>query len=60
MNQEELFDMMIDALEFYACQWRNDVYTGPTQELLNDGGQAARDVLDELYQIVLEKMKYET
>jgi len=34
------------VLEFYATQWRADVYTGPTNELLEDFGKRARQALE--------------
>ena len=33
------------TLEFYAFNWRYDVYVGPSQELLKDSGQKAKDLL---------------
>jgi hypothetical protein len=38
---------MIDTLEFYASEWRSDVYVGPTEKLLGDFGRRAREKLNE-------------
>jgi len=35
------------VLEFYASEWRSDVYTGPTSELLEDFGTVATEMLSE-------------
>lgn len=37
-----------EALEFYAVNWRCDVYVGPNLELIEDEGKFARQALKEI------------
>ena len=39
---------LVECLEFYAVNWRCDVYVGPRKELLDDQGDMARKLLAEI------------
>ena len=36
------------ALQFYSTSWRNDLYVGPSIELLSDSGRIARETLEKV------------